>query len=198
MSSLLPALAAVFISFFVSVKIVLIVVSFITLFSLYSMKPIRLKRYWFFSLPINTICLGVLLFLLGYFFVSNDINLISLTFLTIYSSFIFSSEIIHQIAHKKDDEKEGISSFPIVFGVKTSLKLVQFIQLALMTFVGYLIIIDIKTNFIFIPAIIFSFLRVIKIRSLSLRTTNFSKLRENIYGVHEGLAYVLILFLKAI
>jgi len=196
--SIIPLIISFIISFFFSMEMLLFTLGFTILYTLYSMNPIRLKKHWIFSLTINTFCLGVLLLLIGLYSVSNTLSLISFTFLMIYSSFILTSEIIHQIAHVEEDKKERINSFPIAFGIKNSLKLVKFIQLLLLVFLLFVIFSNPKINFIFFPTIIFCFLRFVKINSLNLNDVNFSKLRTKMYGLQEGTSYVIILILKDI
>jgi 4-hydroxybenzoate polyprenyltransferase len=134
-----------------------------------------------------------LLLLIGYFSISNTLDSRILTFTVIFSSYIFFTELIHQISHRRRDMKAGIKSFPNTYGIKNSLKACQVIQLLPIFIATYLLVSDFYSNFVFIGTIIFSLLRILKVQTLNLRTTSFSKLRNRMYGSHEGLYYLALL-----
>jgi len=167
---------------------------FLFLFFIYSSTPFVFKKNLILRFLINIICIVVIPFL----FVNMFISLVNLFFIIIFASHIFSTEIIHQVAHMDEDEKSGLNTLPMRIGIQSSLKMFIFTQLLLILFFSVILLNNFKDNSIFIITIVFSFFRILKIlRIKKVVNVNFSKLRESLYGWQEGLFYLFyLLFLK--
>jgi len=192
---IIPMIFAVLLSYFVSFTIFVIVLIILLLGTLYSAPPFRLKRYWPFSLTINGVS-GSLFLLLGYYSTTNTFVVQLLIFSFAFFSFICSCEIIHQLAHKSVDKRDKIKSFPNVYGNKKSILLFQIIQVAAVLIYIISLFFDYQKNWIFIGSAFFSILRIIKISRINPYSTNFSALRNKLYGMWEGLYYLLSIFLS--
>jgi len=165
---------------------------FIFLYTLYSAPP-RLKTNWKFSIFINTFCLGNLLLLIGYFSQTNIPNIFLFIFLSVYSSYLLISELLHQIAHFSKDKKCKIKSFPVTFGLNLTIKTMLILQI-LVCCLFFLILIFTQVKLILI-SLFFSILRFFKLKKIR-NEKDASYLRDHIYGVEEGLVYFFVLILK--
>lgn len=141
------------------------------------------------------ICIGALSFLIAYFSMINIISYKALMFVLIFSSYIFSTELIHQISHRKKDKKAGIKSFPGVYGIRNSLGFFQIVQLIVIASSLYLLYSNFYLNVIFFGTILFSLLRILKVKNLNIKEADFEKMRDHMYGLYEGVYYLLCLSL---
>lgn len=164
---------------------------FVLFYTLYSIPPFRIKRYYFFSIPVNAICIGLLTYISAYFLLADEITFKVVMFSIIFCSYLVFQEIIHQIAHKKKDKNVSIHSLPNVIGIKKALKISIISQIVPIIGILIALVLDTK-NLIFIASIFFSFLRILKISKVTIKT-DFNKLRNETYGVYEGVYYVTIL-----
>jgi len=188
---LLPFFGIFATSLFLPFRTIVLTLIFIILFGIYSCPPLRLKRHWLFSLLINPICIGVLLFLISYFSMSNQLTNKAFMFVIVFFSYIFSTELIHQIAHMKKDKKARIRSFPNEYGIRTTLRIFQFAQFIVAAASLYLLYIDFYLHAIFIGTILFSLLRTSKVRAFDVKSTDFEKMRNRMYGSYEGIYYII-------
>ena len=184
--SILPAFLSIFISLFYSVFAFFLTLFFNLLMLAYSSPPLRLKRHWIFSLLINSISLSVFLFLLSlnYF----PVNAFYWCLIFVFFIYILVSEILHQICHFKVDKRSNIFSFPVSFGIKNSINLIKYILVFELVFV--LLFIFKFRYWIFLSSIPFIFLRLEKIK---YHKNNFCKLRNEFFGLYEGILYLLVL-----
>lgn len=165
---------------------------FLLLFFVYSEPPFVFKKNLILRFLINIICIAVIPFL----FVNMFSELINLFFIGIFAFHIFSTEIIHQIAHISEDKKSRLNTLPMRVGVPYSLKIFVLVQLALILFFSLVLLNNFKDNSIFIITIIFSLFRILEISKIKkFSDFNFSKLRDNLYGWQEGLFYLFFLVL---
>lgn len=192
---LLPGIISLVLSAFLGLWVLLTNLLFISLYTFYSRPLARLKKDWKFSLPINTICLGVLLFLLGYFTGGIRLKAYGIVFLLIFASYILLSELIHQISHKREDKRAGIKSFPIEFGNELTLKVGKLTQLVPIIFSLYMILLDPFKKFFFLGVIIFSLLRILKLFKVKGKDESFKELRNSLYGISEGIYLLFVAFI---
>lgn len=195
--TLLPLFGILATSLFLPFNSLMFTLLFILFFNMYSCPPLRLKRNWFFSLFINSLCIGAFLFLISYFSAAGSLTNKAVMLVVIFFNYIFSTELIHQISHMKKDKKARIRSFPNAYGIKNSLKLFQLSQSIVVIMSLYLLYVDFYLYTIFIGTIVFSLSRILKVRGFYLKRTNFKKMRNRMYGLYEGLYYLIWLtFLK--
>lgn len=166
-----------------------LLILFIFLYSLYSIPPFRLKKYYFFSIPINAVCIGLLTYLSAYFLLTTKITFQVVLFSIIFCSYLIFQEIIHQIAHRKRDKGASIYSLPNMIGIKKSLRVAIASQIVPIIAVLLAFILGIR-NFIFVITILFSSLRILRVSKTNVRT-NFNDLRNKLYGSQEGLSYII-------
>jgi 4-hydroxybenzoate polyprenyltransferase len=123
---LLPFFASVVISTIFSILLLLVSLVFALLFYVYSAPP-RLRDNWYYSLPINVICLGFLGFFLGFYAsVTGSVGFLELFIVFNTSNYILLSEVIHQISHKEADKKMGVVSIINDLGFKKAKILTEF------------------------------------------------------------------------
>lgn len=166
--------------------------------SLYSFPKVRLKNYWLPSLLVNSLGLGILLFLFGFFFGNTKITVDSIIFMVIFFLHVLSLDIIHKIAHRKMDKKFGIKTFPQIFGIRKSLQCIIYLQLivilvCLLTFLYR----PLKYS-IFLGSILFSSLKIRRILKC-LRNPykiDYNALRNKMYGMWEGIFYIIFLLMR--
>lgn len=191
----LPAILSILISYLLPFKILVLNGLFLFLFTIYS-GPLFFKEKWYFSLPINSICLGPLLFFLGY--LPGKIRPLSILICISFSFYILILEIIHQLAHRKEDKKMGVDSLPVVFGFGKIKKAIKTICL-LMVVLTSVFFIPVYRSLAFVPLIIWV-ARYYKIKDQT-KNSNFRGLRNKLFGKIEGLSYLfyflLIYFLKS-
>lgn len=193
--TILPLLPALVFTLFLPTSVLIFSFLFVLFFDSYSCPPTRLKRHWFPSFLINPVAISTLPFLTVYFLFSNTLTTQALLFLIIFFAYILSSEILHQIAHRKKDKKGKIQSFPNIYGIKNSLKLFQAIQVFLALISVYFLFTDFFSHSFLLLTIFFSLLRIVKIRNINIRRTNFEKIRNEIYGMQEGICYLVWLLI---
>ncbi len=158
------------------------------LFSFYSIPPFRLRDKKICDIICNS-TMFPLIFVYSYFYFSSSLSSLFFFFFIIFTLYFTISEIIHQLSHFSKDETSGRISTAIWLGKRTSLKIINLIALANILFSLVFIL--------FLPlfsiiSLFFSILRVYRINSWK---STFSQLRNKIYGMEEGLIYVLFLLL---
>lgn len=169
---------------------IFLLLTYIFTFFIYQSPFFRLKRYYLPSIIINALCLGTILYIYPYLFFSTIINCKVIIFSLIFFTYVAFQEIIHQIAHLK---KDLTISLPKIIGKKRSLSVCK-------NLLWLQIIIALQGTFtstpIFIGTIFFTLLRIKKLNEISLKKTNFEELRNKLYGIHEGLYYLITLSLS--
>jgi len=189
---LLVSLIPLFILFpmlqFNSTLSLLFILLFVFLFFLYSVPVMQLKRHFIFSIPINSLCIGAFTFLGSYFFFSATIHFKEIILSTFFTCLIAIYEIIHQISHMRNDKKSNLLSLPVVIGIRNSMKTAIAIQIFVLLVSIFSLIVNFWSNLIFVGSIMFSFLRI---RRLQSWRQNISKLRDRIFGLEEGIFYLL-------
>jgi 4-hydroxybenzoate polyprenyltransferase len=194
MSCILPLLILIPTLYFYSSLFFLI---FFLLYSFYSIPPFRLKNYFIFSIFINSLCIVIIPFFSLFQMFSVKPNLQAIVLSIIYFFYLNFHETIHQIAHSKTDRKCGIKSLPNVLGLKKSLKCAKIFLIVPIVFSLLALIINFQDGLIFFGTIFFSFLRIFKLSKVSVHT-NFEKIREKFYGVHEGIYYLSFKYVEKI
>jgi len=191
-----PLIISLFISLIFFAHEVMIIISFflfVILYTFYSYPP-RWKKNWKFSLFINAFCLGTLLLFIGYFSQSSNPNWWLFMFSFIYFSYLLSSEVLHQISHIRRDKKANIKSFPIIFGIKGSVQLIELIQFIVIVFSISGMIASQKLFPILLVTTIFSVFRIFRVKRIKThKDANY--LRNKMGGIYEGIFYLLILLL---
>lgn len=194
----LPFLIFFLINFYLPIWASIIGFSCFTLSSLYSFPKVRLKNYWLPSLLVNSVGLGILLFLFGFFFGSTTISMQSIIFMIILFIHILSLDILHQIAHRKIDKKFGIKTFPQVFGIRKSLRCIIYLQLIVIFVCLITFLYSLLKYSIFLGSILFSFLKIRRILKClrSIYKIDYNVLRNKMYGMWEGIFYVVFLLMR--
>ncbi|HDD04985.1 MAG TPA: hypothetical protein ENF51_00650 [Candidatus Aenigmarchaeota archaeon] len=167
-----------------SPNLLLVSIAFAFLYYVYSAPP-RLRNWWYFSLPINVVCLGPLTFFQGFYPGSGEMNYVSIGVVLSLSIYIALSETIHQMSHEKKDREMKVRSLPNVFGLRASKNLAKF-------FCGLGIVINVLFSFahiLFLCASVVWVLRFVKVSS----ARNYGKLREEISFVPDGILFSLAL-----
>jgi 4-hydroxybenzoate polyprenyltransferase len=196
--SFIPLFLLFLLSLFLSLTIFLLLFLFLILADVYSCPPFRLKNNWVLSLIINSFCLGTILFFVGYFSMTTIITTKAIYFSLIFFSYILFSTLIHQLDHLKKDIKARVKSFPNLFGIRKTIFFLLIIEVLVIIFSFFLFIMDFHQNFIFVGTFIFNIFRILKIQRLSVKKISFSILRKEVYGIYEGLFYVIFLSIKII
>jgi 4-hydroxybenzoate polyprenyltransferase len=194
---LFPLFLSIFflLTFFIDkLMILLAFFLFFFLYTLYSSPP-RLKKTWKYSLFANAFCLGIALFWIGYFSQVNHLNKAFFIFSFFHFSYILTCEIIHQISHMRKDKIGRIESFPIAFGIKNGVQLAQSVQYAVIGFSLTWMLLQQKIFLISLSMMFFSMFRILKIKKIN-NISVASRLREKMYGMHEGLFYSFLLFIN--
>jgi len=184
-----PLILSFFFSLINNPLTLIIAIIFSLLFFIYSAPP-RLRNWWYFSIPINIICLGPLLFFLGFFPNENIFSFPSLGILINISIYLLLSEIIHQVSHKKRDKKMLVKSIIFKFKIK-KIKIILLIT----CFCG--VILNLILAFYNILFVIILILWSRKFKKI-LRTNEerIGNLRNQISFIPEGLIILMILFGK--
>jgi len=196
--SILPIFLLFFLSLFLSQEVLFLIFLFLIIADIYNCPPFRLKNNWFLNLIINSFCLGTILFFIGYLSMTTIITIKTFAFSLIFFSYILFSTLIHQLSHLKKDIAAKVSSFPNLFGVRKTIFLLLFIEASVIAFSLFLLIIDFYQNLIFLGTFIFNFFMIVKIQQINIKKINFSELREKVYGISEGLFYLIFLSIKII
>lgn len=194
--SLVLVLLPLFVSFIVSLiffseKYFIIYILFLFFAITYSAPKIRMDDKPFIDLVYN-ILIFTLLFLQSIFFVQNNFSDADLIFLIWIGGYILSTELIHQLSHRKNDA----TSTAKFLGVPRTILCAQ-LSFLLMAIVGIFLFFKFPNLRIFTIGIsIFSFARFLYSRRFSSKT-DFGKMR-NMWGWFEGLVYLVIVFIQAI
>lgn len=188
----LPLFLILFLFPFMNIESFIFVILTAILFDLYSCPPTRLKKYPL-GLLINTNCLSTFLFFHGYTLVTNVLTQRSIfLFIIIYVYLTFTS-LLHEIAHSKIDKKNDLKSFPNIYGEVKAIKLAKLLLIISTIVVVSALMVNPNKNYIFIGTLFFNFARY---RKISKRRINFQKIRDQVYGLEEGLYYLIILSLQ--
>jgi len=166
-----------------NLRIIFLVILLIVLADSYSCPPTRFKENGILGLVINSIC-GAILFLIGYFQNNEFLTQESIFLSIIFFNYVMLNEILHQLS----DPNEVSNSLPKILSFKNTEKLTKIVILITL-FIGI-----IYSFFFYLPysfiSIIFSLLRF---RRLS-KTKNYKWLRGHLFGLHEGIFYLLLNF----
>ncbi len=190
----MPALISILlISIFVeSTLAVAFSLIFIFLAYSYSSPPFRFRNRTFLDAPINI--LGAVSIFTFAFLVDGQLNLIFYFFLIYVAWYYFLSEFLHQLSDYNFDKKSNRITTCVKLGTKKFFKILRF-SFVIPFLVSLIFIFIFYGNiFVILPIIflVFNLLRFRKIFSRDLNQ-NFENVRTSIYGVHEGLLYILVL-----
>jgi 4-hydroxybenzoate polyprenyltransferase len=191
---LIISFLVVLIFFLYEIMMIISFLLFVILYTFYSFPP-RLKKNWKFSLFINAFCLGMLLLFIGYFSQTSNPKWGLFVFSFIYFSYLLTSEILHQISHIRKDKRAKIKSFPVLFGIRKSIQLIQLVQFIVVGFFGTLITVSQKILLLPSIVIIFSILRIFRVKKIKHHNDAY-RLRNKLYGIHEGIFYLFLLVIN--
>ncbi|MBM3712285.1 MAG: hypothetical protein FJW56_02425, partial [Actinobacteria bacterium] len=99
-----------------------ILLAYIILFFLYQAQPFRLKNNWFASIILNSLCLGLILYIYPYLFLADGLTLTAIIFSIIFFFYLSFHEVVHQIAHIGRDK---IHSLPDAIGIRKSVNVAE-------------------------------------------------------------------------
>jgi len=166
---------------------------YIFLFYLYQAPPFRLKNNYLFSIVINAVCLGSILFLYPYLLLTNKLNPLGGFFTILFFCYLAFHELIHQIAHLGRDK---IRSLPSKIGISGTVDIARcFLVIVILAGIWYLIFVPAK-KLIFITPAVFSAIRLYKLSRIPAVQENFIRLRDRwdkFYTFQEGLLYIILL-----
>lgn len=184
---LIPLSISLFISLlFYSPNYFTVYLIFIFFVSAYSMPKIRMGDKPFFDVIFNIIFFS-LLFIQAILFSNNGISENALFLLLWFGSYVFSLELIHELAHFSKDS----SSSARTLGKEATIKMVKASFLAVVL-VGIFLLI--KFPELKLPALILTIsasTRLVYFRNLTTKT-DFNKIRNRMGGLLEGIAYAII------
>ncbi|MFH1507387.1 MAG: UbiA family prenyltransferase [Candidatus Omnitrophota bacterium] len=170
-----------------------ILVLYTVLFFIYQSPLGRLKNHYFSSIVINSLCLGSILYIYPYLFLSGKISMIAGVFSIIFFLYLGFHEVIHQIAHFG---KDRLYSLPKVIGIRKTIMVAELFLLAAILTAIFALYVDPRKYFCFSGTIVFSLLRLYKLRKLPQIKTSFEALRnrkDKFYSFQEGVYYLLFL-----
>ncbi|MFH1402680.1 MAG: UbiA family prenyltransferase [Candidatus Altiarchaeota archaeon] len=175
-----------------SIPLILVMVFPVILTLAYSIPPFRAKKHFLFSLPLNAACIGVFQLLAGYLTVTDSINYLIVMLSLVYGNYILLHETIHQISHLKDDVNAGVRSLPSVLGVRETIRMLVLSQLLF----SLILLANIMLFHSILPLIPLAFtaFRLKEVASSSEKT-DFTRLRNRLYGIPEGLSYIMFFYL---
>lgn len=181
------------ITMYFSNKYFLILITYIILFYLYQASPCRLKNHYFYSIVINSLCLGTIPYIYPYLYLRGSYSFIAIIFSVIFFFYLAFHEIIHQIAHL---DRDKIYSLPKAIGIEKTVKIAVLFLIgsSLFALLG-LVVAPIK-NLFFSGTIIFSLFRIRKILRIPLLKEKFKEIRnrrDKFYSFQEGIYYSLFL-----
>lgn len=168
-----------------------LLVLYILSFLVYQMPKVRLKKHYFSSIILNSLCLGWILYAYPYLIIVDEINLVFIIFSVIFFCYMAFHEVVHQIAH---NDKDMIFSVLDRFGLVKSKRIAIFFLLIPIIVSIYGLYIDLYNHVYFLISIIFSIYRINKLISYSLSKKLFSNIRNSwhkFYSFHEGLVYLI-------
>jgi 1,4-dihydroxy-2-naphthoate octaprenyltransferase len=161
----------------------------------YSAPRIRLRDVPFVDVFCNVVFYYILFFI-SYFYLNNSITLEAYFYLIWITFFFSTSEILHQIDHFEKDRKNKRTSTAIFLGKESTIWLFKSIFLASIV-VGLAILVLYPTLRIYAVVLIGSgTLKFIYFGRKISKKTNLQKLRYNMGGMLEGIAYILLNILK--
>jgi 4-hydroxybenzoate polyprenyltransferase len=165
-------------------------------FILYSIPPFRLKRYFFLSIPINAVFIGVTAILAGYFIandkISQDLVMLSIIF-TVYPAL---TEVIAQLADIESDRRGNILSLPVAFGARKTIQYAAYSQL----FLGFTIAAIVGLGYnnpMYLGSVVFATVRFIRMHSLK-ETADFDVIRGRMLGSYEGVYYIAAIIVRIV
>ncbi len=178
--------------------VLLLLPTYFLLFLLYQHPSTRLKNNCYWSIFLNSVCLGTILFAYPYFYLTNTVTPVFIALTATFTLYLAFHEVVHQIAHMKKDrinslpEKKGIS-YASTFG-KVFL---------LISIIVNLIVFSLNPSqhaILIIPAS-FTVYRLLKLRGLQPKITNYQKIRsrwDKFYSFQEAGAFILFALLLVI
>ena len=165
---------------------IIMILFFIFLSTIYSAPP-RLRDRAFFDVLANCL-IFTLLYLQSYFFSNTKLNFNSIFFIFIIFLYFLFQEFLHQLTHFKSDKKSGRKKTVVFLGFERSLSLLKKLPLIYCFFAIFLFLFT--NNLIFFIMLIFNLLRLNRIKEIS-KNSDFSYLRDHVYGAYEFIAYLL-------
>jgi 4-hydroxybenzoate polyprenyltransferase len=158
---------------------------FIFLSTIYSAPP-RIRDKAFFDVLAN--CLIFTIFYLQSYFFSND-KFNSIFFILIILLYFLFQEILHQLAHFKNDKKSGRKKTVVSLGFKNAISFLKKLPV-IYSFIAFLLFL-LTNELIFVVMLFFNLLRINKMREIN-KNSNFLYLRDNVYGIYEFTIYILL------
>ncbi|MDY6769494.1 MAG: UbiA family prenyltransferase [Candidatus Nanohaloarchaea archaeon] len=190
---LAPLLAAVALYPVSGVYTVLIVL-YAALFYLYQ-GPARLKRHWAFSIPLNAVPLGLIVFLHPYLVTAGGLGTRGIFFGVLFTCYMAFYEVAHQVEHQ--DVEDAVHSIVDAVGVERTLQLgAVFLAVPVATGIALALRSPLSPALAGIAAV-FLVLRLHRLRTV----TDYAVIRRSwhkFYAAHEGLAYVAVLALPLV
>ncbi len=192
---MLAPLAVALLLFPVSKWATLTLVLYSGLFYLYQGPP-RLKNHWVFSLLLNGIPLGWVVYAHPFLVLHPQVTPIFIFFSVIFTSYIMFFEVAHQIEHQ--DEEEDVYSVLDAFGVEKSVLIGGALQMV-PAIVGITLFVFGQLNFILvIPTLLFSLFRLYRLFDMMSELGELKSIRRSwhkFYTAFEGAFYAVILVL---
>ena len=176
-------------------KYVLLLFLYVILFFLYQSPQFRLKKHYLWSIILNSVCLGWILYAYPYLFLTGSFDLVFFTFSVIFLFYMAFQEIVHQIAHINKDK---IYSLPQATNIKTARNVAAFFLLIPAISAVYTLMVNPFTYLFFTGTILFSILRIYKLSKTKLKIEEFKKIRnrwDKFYSFQEAIYYMIFLSL---
>jgi len=168
-----------------NLRVILLVILIIIFADSYSCPQTRFKENGIFGLIMSSIC-GALFFLIGYFHNNEFLTQESIFLSIVFFNYLLISEVIHQLS----DPSEKLNSLPKILGFKRTKKIAKFIVLM----ACFIAICFLFFSYPLYPSVslVFSLVRFIRLS----KTKNYKWLRDHLYGLHEGISYLILNFLS--
>lgn len=192
--TILPLLMIGLTAFFNSSYLWLLAV-YAALFFFYQAPFARLKDNYLLSILVNSLCLGLILYVFPFLSLAKGFTLTAGVFSVIFFFYLAFHEVIHQIAHFGRDK---IYSLPRAIGIKKSVRVAEAFLIIPLFAALIAVAINPFRYFFFTGTIIFSSLRAYVLQKTEPIQENFIKLRERndkFYSFQEGLYYLFFLSL---
>ncbi len=187
---MLAPLALALMFYPVSQEFTLLLVLYSLLFYLYQ-GPMRLKRHWAFSIPLNAIPLGLIIYLHPYLVTAGSLGATGLFFSILFTFYLAFYEIAHQIEHQ-EEEREVFSLIDQI-GVKNSL-IVATLFLIVPVVTGIFLAWSTGVWQLYLIPAFFFIIRVLQLHRIE-DYGRIRKSRHKFYAAHEGIYYLIILSL---
>jgi len=155
----------------------------------YSSPPFRLRNKKYFDIIWNVV--GAVSIFSTIFLFHSSPNILFFFFVFYVAWFYFVSEILHQLSHYNKDYKLKRITTCISLGKEKMLFILKN-SFILSTILSTIFLLALKRNPFFLP-IIFIFFNCLRYRRIfGSANQDFEKLRTRIYGVEEGLTYLIL------